>query len=75
MADFRQQRQFKSREPQLRVDPGLPPGSYVFQLVVADQGGNQSRAAKVKVTIVEAREPIIPDGPGRLIRGGPGRPR
>lgn len=60
MADFRQQRTFKTDEPVLEVVPGLPVGTYVFQLVVEDRNGNRSRAASVKVSIVEGRGGIVP---------------
>ena len=66
MADFRQKKKFKSRVPQLKVAAGLPVGTYVFQLEVEDVSGNKSKAAKIKVTIVEGRGPVRP-GDDRVV--------
>ncbi len=62
MADFKQKKSFKSRESLLVVDGGLPPGTYVFQLEVEDESGNKSKAAKIKMKIVEAQDPVRPPG-------------
>ncbi len=64
MANFRRCRKFKSRVPQLKVDAGLPVGTYVFQLEVDDQNNNRSKAARVKVKIVEARAHPCHRAPG-----------
>lgn len=66
MADFRRKKRFKTRVPQLKVEGGLPAGSYVFQLEVEDSSGNRSRAAKVKVRIVDQRIPVTPFDPDDL---------
>lgn len=63
MVDFTRQRQFKTREAVLQVDKGLPPGIHIFQLVVADQSGNKSKAAQVKVEIMGIRVPVPPAVP------------
>jgi len=60
MADFRRRKQFKTREPVLRVEGGLPVGTYVFELQVEDQNGNRSNVDRVKVRIVNSRIPVIP---------------
>jgi len=65
MADFRLRRKVKTKTPQLNVVPGLPVGTYLFQLVVEDQSGNQSRASQDKVVIVDDNGPIDPIGGGR----------
>ena len=75
MVDFTRQRAFKTREAVLPVDKGLPPGIHIFQLVVTDERGNQSKVAQVKVEIVENRVPVIPIPPVRPVRPvRPGRP-
>ncbi len=76
MADFRRKKQFTTREPRLKVDAGLPAGTYVFQLQVEDQSGNRSNLDRVKVRIIENREPIRPIDRGdlridRVLRTGP----
>jgi len=67
MADFKQRRTFKSRGPQLKVDAGLPVGTYLFQLEVVDQNGNRSQAAQVRVKIVATRGPLRPGGSDPVI--------
>ena len=62
MADFRRQRKFKTSRPQLQVAAGLPVGSYLFQLEVVDQSGNRSRAAQVRIKIVDNFTPVTPVG-------------
>jgi len=62
MADFTSQRQFKTREPVLPVDKGLPVGIHTFELAVTDAGGNRSQAAQVKVEIVRSVVPTAPTG-------------
>ncbi len=51
MADFTRQRQFRTREAVLPVDKGLAVGTHTFELVVTDDGGNQSKAAQVRVEV------------------------
>lgn len=66
MADFRRTRVVKTQQPFVKVDGGLPPGTYRFQLTVADKQGNESKPAEVAVKIVEQRtprEPITPVTP------------
>jgi hypothetical protein len=67
------------REPQLLVENKLPPGRYRFQLVVIDDGRNESDPAQLVVTVRE--RPIRPIGPvirpevvDRIDRVGPVRP-
>ena len=67
MADFRRGRTFKTEEPLLKVDAGLPVGTYVFKLEVEDQNGNRSKAAKVELKVVEARDSPSPGGDDRII--------
>lgn len=74
MADFTRQRQFKTREAVLPVDKGLPPGIYTFQLVVADESGNQSKVAQVRVEVVRLAVPIIPVVPVTPVVIGPVTP-
>jgi hypothetical protein len=65
MADFTRQREFKTREALLKVDPGLAPGVHTFQLVVEDERGNRSKTAQVKVEIVRTLTPVTPVRPAR----------
>ena len=51
MADFRRQKRYTTREPLLKVDGGLPAGTYVFELQVEDESGNLSTGDRVKVTL------------------------
>ena len=67
MADFTRQRQFKTREATLQVDGGLPPGVHIFELVVVDESGNQSKAVQVKVQIVRTI-PVTPVTPVTPVR-------
>ena len=76
MADFRRKKQFTTRVPRLKVEAGLPAGTYVFQLQVEDQSGNRSNLDRVKVRIVERQIPIRPIDEGdlridRVLRTGP----
>jgi hypothetical protein len=81
MPDFRTTKRLETRDPQIKVDPGLPVGRYIFQLTVTDQQGNVSRPAKLGVEIVERRtirdptlrdprltEPVIPTPITPIIR-------
>lgn len=65
MADFTSQRQFRTRQAVLSVDKGLPPGVHTFELVVRDQSGNQSKAARIRVEIVRFFIPVTPIAPVR----------
>ena len=67
MADFRRQRTFKTREPLLKVDAGLPVGTHVFRLEVEDQNGNRSQAARGKLRIVGIADPVRPVGGGVVV--------
>jgi len=67
MASFKRLRKYKTDQPLLKVDAGLPVGSYVFQLEVEDQNGNRSKAAKLKLKIVEARDSARPGGNDRIV--------
>lgn len=49
------------KEPQFLVENKLPPGKYRFQLVVIDNGNNESDPAQLVVTVQE--RPIRPTGP------------
>jgi len=60
MADFRRKKEFTTREPELKVEGGLPAGTYVFQLQAEDQNGNRSNVDRVKVRIVDSRIPVTP---------------
>ncbi len=60
MADFRRQKRYTTREPLLKVDGGLPAGTYVFELQVEDESGNLSTGDRVKVTVVDGRIPVSP---------------
>lgn len=52
MADFVPGKTVPSREPQVRVDTLLDPGSYRFQLVVVDDERNVSAPAELVVSVV-----------------------
>ena len=60
MADFRRQKRYTTREPLLKVDGGLPAGTYVFELQVEDESGNLSTWDRLKVTVVDGRIPVSP---------------
>ncbi|MFH7319194.1 hypothetical protein ACHHRT_01140 [Desulfurivibrio sp. D14AmB] len=69
MADFTRERTFKTGEPLLKVAGTLPPGVYTFQLTVADDSGNRSRAAQLKVEVVRRQVvPVTPVTPVRPVR-------
>ena len=52
------------REPDIVVDPGLPPGVYRFRLeVVGAQSGRKSKPMEVLVRVQERRIPIPVPGP------------
>ncbi len=42
---------FETDQPEVDVDPGLPPGTYRFQLVVVNQAGRRSAPATVTITV------------------------
>lgn len=57
-------------EPLLLVENKLKPGSYRFQLVVADDSGLESDPAEMVVTVLEPVAPPptpTPTGPGRVV--------
>lgn len=56
MVDFIQTRKIETRTPQVEVD-ALPAGRYVFQLVVTDDAGNDSRPARIEIIVDRARMP------------------
>jgi len=62
MVDFWRLRKYKTSEPLLKVDAGLPVGIHVFQLEVEDQDGNRSNAAEIKLKIVQTLDPVRPGG-------------
>ena len=41
-----------TREPEIRVDPGLKPAEYTFQLIVVNDRGAESKPVRTVVTIV-----------------------
>jgi len=51
MADFTRTKRVETEESEIKVDPGLKEGRYVFQLTVIDQDGNTSSPAQIKVEI------------------------
>lgn len=55
------------KDPVLLVENQFPPGRYRFQLVVIDDGNNESDPAVLTVIV---REPVRPTRPGPVI--GPG---
>jgi hypothetical protein len=59
MPDFRDRQKFKTSEPFIRVDAGLPVGRYQFQLTVVDDQGNSSKPALLNLEIIEG--PRLPD--------------
>jgi len=76
MVDFTRTKRIETREPAIKVDPGLKEGRYVFQLTVIDQDGNESRPARIQVEVKRGiisvdprlvdpvlREPIVPRDP------------
>ena len=50
MVDFTRTRKVSTRTPQIKVDP-LPAGRYLFELVVTDKAGNESRPARIAVHV------------------------
>jgi hypothetical protein len=56
MVDFIQARKIETRTPQVEV-AALPAGRYVFQLVVTDDAGNDSRPARIEILVDRARVP------------------
>ena len=75
MANFTQKRKFKTSKPTLKVDAGLPVGVYTFRLVVTNDGGIRSKAAQVKVKIINPTNPPVLGGGGSIVPGvSPNRP-
>jgi len=56
MANFLNRRQFTTKKPQIRVEPGLPAGKHRFQVTAIYADGNSSLPIDVVVNIVK---PII----------------
>lgn len=63
MADFTLQRRFTTTEPTIAVDKGLPVGTHSFELVVSDEDGNRSKAARISIEVVRLVVPITPITP------------
>lgn len=55
VVDFRRKPVFGTNSPLLKVDAGLPAGTYVFQLEVKNQSGNWSSAARIRLSIIQKR--------------------
>lgn len=53
MAEFRPGEPHLTREPQIKVDPGLKPGPHEFALVVVNERGEASEPDVRVVTITE----------------------
>lgn len=71
MADFTPGKMVSSREPQVRVDTLLEPGSYRFQLVVIDDARKTSAAAELVVSVVRG---TVSPGTNRLTLPTPDQP-
>jgi hypothetical protein len=52
MAVFRPGELHRTKEPEIKVDPGLKPGTYQFALVVVNERGEVSEPDVRVVTIV-----------------------
>jgi len=68
MASFIPRRKYSTIKPALKVEPGLPAGTYRFELVVTDENGNQSKGSRQIVKIFSAKprtsDCILGDGLG-----------
>lgn len=67
-----------SREPMLRVENALAPGSYVFRMTVVDDSRNESAPTEITVRVQRVvvgpvvRDPILRDPLRPILRpGGP----
>ena len=67
-----------SREPTLRVENALAPGSYVFRMTVVDDSRNESAPTEITVRVQRVfvgpvlRDPILRDPLRPILRpGGP----
>jgi hypothetical protein len=67
-----------SREPTLRVENALAPGSYVFRMTVVDDSRNESAPTEITVRVQRVvvgpvvRDPILRDPLRPIVRpGGP----
>lgn len=49
--DFRDSKSVETTEAVIKVDAGLPAGSYVVQLTVTDENGNKSKSARINLKI------------------------
>ena len=54
--DFTRCTRFTGPEPLLAVAPGLPPGRHVIELVVEDDRGRCSLAARVVLVVLESEK-------------------
>ena len=59
MAKFVPGQPIESREPVITAE-GVEPGKHLFQLVVVDNDGNESRPAKAVVNVVGRTGPLGP---------------
>ena len=50
MVDFIRTRTFETQRPEVEVD-ALPAGRHVFQLIVTDDAGNDSRPARIEILV------------------------
>ena len=55
MAKFQSRRQVTTRKPVIRVNAGLPAGTYRFRLVMVGINGKRSKPTFVNVRIVKKR--------------------
>ena len=60
MANFRLRRQVTTRQPVLRVDPGLPEGKYRFRLVMVDAKKKRHKPVFITVKIGPKKGQRVP---------------
>lgn len=68
--DFRDSKSAETTEAVIKVDAGLPAGSYIVQLTVIDENGNKSKPARINLKITKRFV-----GPVRPRRRDPLQPR
>jgi hypothetical protein len=51
--DFRDSESVETTEAVIKVDAGLPAGSYVVKLTVIDENGNKSKPARINLKITK----------------------
>lgn len=51
MADFVDKKTVVTRKPQIVVEPGLPPGDYVFEMTAVTVEGVELKPLRIKVAI------------------------